>query len=503
MSDGLVPQVVVAAAKHAQTKNSTHDTNQCPNDPAATLDSLAPKPGSQGHPLHASTPTPRIPPCTGDANSTATRRKSLSRRIIVSAGNAEPEIRQRGYVYQKSRKQSDPWIPTQRAYGYFRVDVPGQTKQREVRIALGLHRDRFSAMLKLREEMQKAGVLDPGKIRERISPCRTFQSQAAWMLAEMRTGRIVNKKTRKPIRQNTIEYYSTAANYIATVVGDELLASLDNPEAKALVEQMKSELDEKGETRFEPKTIVEYYKVFVMVIGSAKGERGRQLFPRTWDLAYIGVPQVSPEEQHCPTVEREELESLISRLKRQVYVVVACLLAGTGMRISELLALELRHISADCRVITIEQQRGRKATLELPKTKAGFRCIHLASALAALLKAYIGERKSGFLFPTATGQMNSKENLWRDGFKTVVREMGLDISWHSFRRFREAVLQMTDVRQLVLDYWMGHENRDMSTRYGKQLKHNTKFLAEQAEKVGLGFDLNCDTCDTKGQGKAA
>ena len=65
----------------------------------------------------------------------------MSRRIVVSAGNALPEIRQRGHVYQKGRKKSDPWIPTQRGYGFFRVDVPGQAKQAEVRIPLGLCRD--------------------------------------------------------------------------------------------------------------------------------------------------------------------------------------------------------------------------------------------------------------------------------------------------------------------------------------------------------------------------
>ena len=42
----------------------------------------------------------------------------MSRRIIVSAGNTEPEIRQRGYVYQKGCKKIDPWLPEKRAYGF-------------------------------------------------------------------------------------------------------------------------------------------------------------------------------------------------------------------------------------------------------------------------------------------------------------------------------------------------------------------------------------------------
>lgn len=36
---------------------------------------------------------------------------------------------------------------------------------------------------------------------------------------------------------------------------------------------------------------------------------------------------------------------------------------------------------------------------------------------------------------------------------------------------------------------MGHENRDMGTRYAKQLIENIEWRKEWAEKVGLGFKL--------------
>jgi hypothetical protein len=87
------------------------------------------------------------------------------------------------------------------------------------------------------------------------------------------------------------------------------------------------------------------------------------------------------------------------------------------------------------------------------------------------------------------------------------------VRFNAFRRFRESVLLASDARQLLIDYWMGHENPDMSTRYGKQLLENVKYRKEWAEKVGLGFELpqatkpeshasqpqtdaNCATCAT-------
>jgi hypothetical protein len=198
--------------------------------------------------------------------------------MVASSKLAAPEIRQRGMVYQKGRKQSDAWFPTERACGYFRVDIPGEAKQKEIRIALGLCRDKMSAMLKLREQMEEADVLDSGKIRERISPVITFQSQSVWMLAEMKAGRIVNRKTRKQIRSRTISGYTTAIAYLCGVVGDKALASLDNPEARELVAKMKAERKVNGKARFSEKTICEYYKSFTQVIASAQ-EDGNPLFP--------------------------------------------------------------------------------------------------------------------------------------------------------------------------------------------------------------------------------
>ncbi len=70
------------------------------------------------------------------------------------------------------------------------------------------------------------------------------------------------------------------------------------------------------------------------------------------------------------------------------------------------------------------------------------------------------------------------------------RKMGRErVRFHAFRRFREATLQRSEVRQILIDFWMGHENSDMSSRYGKQLTEDVEFRQQWAEKVGLGFQL--------------
>lgn len=431
----------------------------------------------------------------------------MSRRMIVSVPNAQPEIRQRGYVYQKGRKKSDPWIPTQRAYGFFRMDVPEQAKQAEVRIPLGLCRDRMSAMLKLHRAMHEAGALDVAKVRERITPATTFETQAAWWLGEIKAGRIVNSKTRKPIRANTIDAYSGAVAYLNGVIGSVSLASLDNHEARELVARMKAERTKAG-SRFDDKTIVEFFRVFRRVVASARDERLRELYPREWDLAYIGLPKVNKREQHRPTFTAKEISFIVSNAQRPIYRTMFALLAGSGLRIGELLALEIgKHISPDCSVVYVRQQRDRWGQIQPPKTEAGVRDVDVHPALAEALRRYIGGRESGLLFQSRNGTTLSPGAVFRNGLKPILRKMGRNrVRFHAFRRFRESTLQRSEVRQILIDFWMGHENSDMSSRYGKQLTEDVEFRRQWAAKVGLGFELpepsetesgvNCATCAT-------
>jgi hypothetical protein len=143
-------------------------------------------------------------------------------------------------------------------------------------------------------------------------------------------------------------------------------------------------------------------------------------------------------------------------------------------------------------VLFIRQQRSRKGEIApTPKTDAGYRDVDIHPLVAKMLREFIGNRKSGFLFETGTGKMLWPSTLCRDGLKTILKDMGRSkVRFHAFRRFRQAVLEKSEVRQLLIDYWMAHDNSDMSARYAKQLTEDMKFRQEWAEKVGLGFDLS-------------
>ena len=81
--------------------------------------------------------------------------------------------------------------------------------------------------------------------------------------------------------------------------------------------------------------------------------------------------------------------------------------------------------------------------------------------------------------------MSIKECVYRDGLKTILKRMGRSkVRFHAFRRFRQAVLEKSDIRQILIDYWMAHDDSNMSSSYAKQLTEDVEFRQEWAEKVG-------------------
>jgi integrase len=149
------------------------------------------------------------------------------------------------------------------------------------------------------------------------------------------------------------------------------------------------------------------------------------------------------------------------------YQMGAALLAGCDARISELLALRIeKYVFDDRSTLFMRQQRGKKGGMKHTlKTDAAYRDIDLHPALATMLSDYIGDRKEGFLFQTRYGNIRSPESFYRDGLKTIFKRIGrTHVRFNAFRRFRESVLLRSECRQVLIDYWMGHENPDMSAR---------------------------------------
>jgi integrase len=405
---------------------------------------------------------------------------------------------QDGTLYQKGRRQDEAWQPDKPAYLRYHLDIPGQHERVKPNVSLGVHLTREAARRKADKWIMENNINSKERIADALQPTEaTFRSQSAAWLSDIASGRIKcrqRSKRGRTISPNTLDSYTSAVAYLNQQIGDKPLAAFDNAEMRELIATMEAEEKQPDTPRFSTKTINNYYNNVVAVFATAKDRRGNPLFPRKWDVDYIGLPAVQKEKQRRPTCEAHEIEAIVAAAGG-LFQLLYCLLAGTGPRISEAVALEIgKHFSSDCSTIYIRQQRSKKGGIvPYAKTDAGIRDIDLHPSLAALVRRFIGNRTSGFLFETSNGTMFSPLNISHQSLQPILKEMGRykpGSAFNIFRRFREAVLlESPTLRGLLIDYWMGHANAQMQTRYGKQLIAKVAWRQRCAKKAGLGFKL--------------
>lgn len=187
------------------------------------------------------------------------------------------------------------------------------------------------------------------------------------------------------------------------------------------------------------------------------------------------------EEQDRPTVTGAEVESIIASSKRR-YAVLFALLAGTGLRIGEALALKVTDLSPDGRVLYVRRSIwcGKE---QLPKTPSAIREVDIAEPLARMLQEH-SAGKSGYIFDTSTGTALQQRNVL--GWLHDVKKVG----FHAFRRFRTEVLRRAGAPEDVIRLWLGHANQTITDHYADGLKNDTAWRREWAGRAGLGFSLN-------------
>jgi len=169
--------------------------------------------------------------------------------------------------------------------------------------------------------------------------------------------------------------------------------------------------------------------------------------------------------------------------------VLYSLLVGSGLRVGEALGLEVRHVSPDGATLDIRQSLWHES-LQTPKTRNAIRKVHVCSALAALLRRFIGNRRQGFLFRNGEGNPLSQRNVLGRSLHLIL-ERKLKTAkqgFHGFRRFRMTWLRKNRVPGDLERFWMGHSDQDVGDLYSK-MEEETEFCLKVAESVGLGFEL--------------
>lgn len=305
----------------------------------------------------------------------------------------------------------------------------------------------------------------------------TFRQQAKAYLQTATT------RNRKPLR-DTVSIEGAFNKWIYPAIGDLPLRLVDNLAVKPLVEKMHG-------SNLSARTVNKYVEYIKQVVKSLKAPNGEPVHKRTWDAQTMDLPVVEHSEQKRPSLKAKAISELIAASTGQEQALYV-LLAATGMRISEALALETRHFINGGRTIKVEQQveKDRPRIVKTLKTSAGKREIDLHPDVADFLQRYAAG-KTGLLFHTAKNTPRLYNNLEDRWLTPRLIEMELDekgMGWHSFKRFRKTWLRGRRCLEDINNFWMAHRPQTMSELYS-HLHEELQLRLEEAERVGYGFDL--------------
>ncbi len=368
----------------------------------------------------------------------------------------------------------------------FRLDVPGQygRVQKSVKICPvagpGL-------LTKSERERRKVEIVSSfganseehlNKVQA-IEMGHTFREQAKKWLQQRMT------RKRKPVKPATVRgWKSYLEKHLNPLIGDTTLPYVNNGTLKMLGEKL-------SDAGLSPTTIRDVAKVMRWVKASAVDENGEQLYPTKWNYEFADIPEV--ENQHTPMFTGEEITKIIAKAEKQERVIYV-LFAASGLRAGELFGLEVKHFNGVTITVAQSVWEGRVQT---PKTENAFRQVDLHPSVAAMLRDFIGDRKQGFIFQTRTGTPFLQSNFLRSSQYPILKELGIEKQgFHGFRRFRVTHLEPSYVPPALVKYWTGHAKssdgevvrQTVTDKYVKMAK-DTKFRADVAERIGLGFDL--------------
>ena len=248
---------------------------------------------------------------------------------------------------------------------------------------------------------------------------------------------------------------------------------------------MRSLVERLAKKRLAPTTIRNICLVVKLVVASAIDDDGNALFPMKWNRRFIDAPATDETKQHKPSFTVDQVTAIAKAATGRLQM-VCILFAATGLRAGELLGLEIRHF--DGASVKVEQAVWG-GDVQAPKTQNSYRTVDLHPDVADLLRQFIGNRSSGFIFQTSTGQPVTQTNILKRELHPLLAT--LEISkrgFHCFRRFRNTFLRQAHCPDGILKFWMGHSGRDMSDLYDRS-REDLQYRKDVAKAMGFGFEL--------------
>jgi Phage integrase family len=155
----------------------------------------------------------------------------------------------------------------------------------------------------------------------------------------------------------------------------------------------------------------------------------------------------------------EELGRLLAEIPAQ-WRLFFDLLAATGLRIGEAVALRWCDVDFDRRRVLV-RRRYYRGSFAAPKSRYGRRDVPLTQRLASDLEArwLLEEDVEGLVFPSATGTVLEHSNLMRRVLKPAARRAGVPwVGFHTLRHTCATVLFRRGLNAKQVQVWLGHHS---------------------------------------------
>lgn len=185
------------------------------------------------------------------------------------------------------------------------------------------------------------------------------------------------------------------------------------------------------------------------------------------------VEPPKPQRQEMRVWSEEELNRFLEAARNSRYHIAFVLLAATGMRVGELLALRWDAVDLDAgivRVLRSYSYTGKGYKLEEPKTESGRRPIDLPASVVEELRRHRARQAEdrlkagplwddhGLVICTALGRPVLQHNL-RTLFMRLVRIAGVPrIRLHDLRHTHATILLKRGVHPKVVQERLGHSD---------------------------------------------
>ncbi len=283
----------------------------------------------------------------------------------------------------------------------------------------------------------------------------------------------IESRRREPAKVKTLAaYHSYLENWVLPFLGRKHLSEIENGVLKNFVVEISPKLA--------PTTITAVVGLVKAIVASAVDENGNQLHPRTWNNEFMDLPLVKKGDLDAPLLPLSSLLDALattqSPLDKSLYV----LLAGSGLRVGEALALTAENWDRKNAVICVKSILLLDGTIQSsPKTEAGVRQVDLNQQLNQYLVANLSDKvdNNGRIFPVT---MRTAYNRLKGAH--------IDTGFHAFRRFRATHLETQNVPRAYVRYWLGHSSATITDGYMK-VESDLVGRRQWVEQAGLGFEL--------------